>query len=121
MPDQTTTPLDTALAEVIAFARAHGVDAVRLTPADFGHQLTEGGHTHTTYVDGDHVISAHIDRHGHTRVAVGVVEWIHDESDEDSLECDYCDLTDALPALPMVDVYLPGDAPAATEEVGANA
>lgn len=91
MPDQTT-PLDTALGEVIEFARNHGVDTARLTPADFGHQLTEAGLTHVTYVDADHVISAHIDRYGHARPAVGVVEWVHDANDEERDLCDYCEV-----------------------------
>jgi hypothetical protein len=90
MPDQTT-PLDTAIAEVIAFARQHGVDAVSLEPRDFGHQLIGSGYTTVTYVDGDHVIAATIDRYGYSTKCVGRVEWIHNEADEDREPCaEYC-------------------------------
>lgn len=85
------TPLDAALVEVIDFARRHGVDVARLTPRDFGHQLTGPGQTHITYVTGDHVVSSFIDRYGHRRTAVGTIEWIHDESHEDRDPCvEYC-------------------------------
>lgn len=86
MPDQTT-PLDTAIAEVIAFARQHGVDAVSLEPRDFGHQLIGSGYTTVTYVDGDHAIVATIDRYGYSTKCVGRVEWIHNEADETREPC----------------------------------
>lgn len=86
------TPFDAALAEVIDFARRHGVDtAFGLAPGDFGHQRIGSGQLHVTYVDGDHVVSAHIDQYGHVRTAVGTVEWLHDQSDEDRDPCvEYC-------------------------------
>lgn len=90
MPDQTT-PLDQAIAEVIQFARAHGVDAVSLEPRDFGHQPIGTGYTTVTYVDGDHVIVATIDRYGYSTKCVGTVEWIHSEADQDRDPCvEYC-------------------------------
>jgi len=112
------TPLQIALTQACEFARAHGI-AGRIRPDDFGIQRSDAGLTNATYVDGDHVVTVLVDRHGGARFGVAELDWIHHESDEDREPCDYCEVDDTdefdgdyFHGLPLVDVYLPGDAPA---------
>jgi hypothetical protein len=120
MPDQQT-PLQKALAEACEFAKRHGVTQ-RIHPDDFGIQRSDIGLTTATYVDGDHAVTATIDRHGETSFGVAELFWTHLEADEDRDPCADCgecvncgevECECKSPGQPMVDVYLPGDAPPA--------
>lgn len=119
MPDQTTTrtPLENSLEKACEFAIAHGVERP-IYPADFGIQRSEPGLTTATFVNSSHAVTVFIDRHGHASFGVAELDWVHAEADEDRDICDYCEVIyprDFLDGRPLVDVYLPGDAPA---EVG---
>lgn len=121
MPDQTT--IERALADACAFAKAHGVDST-ITPADFGIRPAFAQSVHATYIDGDHAVSAIIEHHGHTSFAVAELFWVHDQGDEERDPCDPCGECERCAANPcecgppMVNVYLPGDAP---QEVASRA
>lgn len=114
MPETTErTALQIALSQACEFARAHGVETP-LTPEDFGIQRSESGWQHATFVDADHAISVTIEVHGEAILRVAELFWIHDEGDDEREPCDWCEGDGPqYRGVPLVDVYLPGDAPVA--------
>jgi hypothetical protein len=107
------TPLQIALTQACEFAIAHGVQPP-ITPEDFGIQATGDGLTTATYVDGDHAVTVLVDPYGSAKFGVAELDWIHLESDEDREPCECCefDEDEHFFGRPLINVYLPGDAPA---------
>ncbi len=93
---QEFAELQQALGDACAFAIAEGVDD-DIEPAAFAFQRSAPSTTCATYVSDDHVVSVTIAR-GQTIIAVGEIDWFAGKGG-------------AWPR-PMVDVHLPGDAPA---------
>lgn len=121
MPDTAErTPLEIALSQACEFAIAHGVEPP-ITPDDFGIQRSSAGWQHATYVDASHAVSVTIDPHGDVALAIAELWWIHDQADEERDPCDRCegDAPEMFRGRPLVDVYLPGDAPAEAVTVDA--
>lgn len=116
MPDNDIrTPLAVALEQACQFARAHGLEGI--TPDDFGLQRSESGWQHATYVDAGHAVSVTIEPHGNAILRIAELWWIHDQADEMRDPCEYCEIDEERVAemfrgVPLVDVHLPGDAPA---------
>lgn len=105
-------PLTEVLTDAAEFARAHGIEHP-IAPEDFAVQRSAPGYQHATYldayVDADGVmsiVSVFVDADGREAFAVGEVEWVHDQSDEDRDLCDYCEVIEASD---FVEVPLPGD------------
>lgn len=106
------TPLQIALAQAVQFARAHGVEPP-IGPDDFGLQRSSEGYQHATYVDTNHAVSVTLHPDGDTTFAVAELSWIHDQADAERDPCDWCEAgIEYFRGLPLVDVQLPGDAPA---------
>lgn len=114
MPDPT--PLEAALAEACAFALRHGVEPP-ISPADFGIQRSEAGHTCATYVDGDYAVTVDVDAAGAATFGIAELSWFHFPNPEnpDDEDCDVCHPDDGEPThhrgVALQTVYLPGDAP----------
>lgn len=112
--------LQRALADACEFARAHGVEDT-ITPDDFGLQRSESGWQHATYVDAGHAVSVTIEPGGNAILRLAELWWIHDQGAEDREPCEWCedDAPEYYRGRPLVDVHLPGDAPAEVVNVDA--
>ncbi|MCC3311495.1 hypothetical protein [Nocardia africana] len=103
MPDTERPALADVIAAAIEYAVSAGFDARELTPDDFALQRSPAGWSHATYVGTEFVITATIDADRVASTDVGWVDWLNPDDDGGAED---------EPDDGMVDIYLPGDAPA---------